>query len=136
MTRLRQALERVAGELAGDEDVGHRSLTLRFVAMFVGTARTGDPLAPEIVASDHCIARYRERMPIRAPGLDEVVHGLLAVLEDAVIVRWPPAWAVSDRATELWAIAGDLAFPLARTPTPGRWLAVTCLRRGRDGRRA
>ena len=40
--------------------------------MFVGTARTGDPEAPEIVPSDHCVARYRERMPIRVPGLDEV----------------------------------------------------------------
>jgi hypothetical protein len=28
----------------------------------------------------------------------------------------------------LWAVSGDLAFPLARTNTPGRWLAVTCLR--------
>jgi hypothetical protein len=29
----------------------------------------------------------------------------------------------------LWAFTADLAFPLARTPTPGRWLAVTCLAR-------
>ncbi|WCB92441.1 hypothetical protein DSM104299_01136 [Baekduia alba] len=100
--------------------------------MFVATARTGDPQAPEIVPSDHCVARYRERMPIRSPGLDEVVHGLIAVLEDAAIMRWPPGWAVTDRPPELWAIAGDLAFPLARTPVPGRWLAITCLRRGRD----
>ena len=100
--------------------------------MFVGTARMGDPEAPEIVPSDHCVARYRERMPIRAPGLDEVVSVLLATLEDVDITHWPPGWAVSDRSVGLWAITGDLAFPLAPTGTPGRWLAVTCLRRGRD----
>jgi hypothetical protein len=100
--------------------------------MFVGTARTADPQAPEIVPSDHCVQRYRERMPIRAPGLDDVMRDLIAVLEDAVITRWPPGWAVTDRPAPLWAIAGELAFPLAQTGTPGRWLAVTCLRRGRD----
>lgn len=101
--------------------------------MFVATARTGDPQAPEIVPSDHCVARYRERSPVRAAGLDAVVHGLIAILEDAVIVTYPPAWAVSDRPAPLWAVSasGDLAFPLARTPSPGRWLAVTCLRRTR-----
>ncbi len=100
--------------------------------MFVGTARTDDPQAPEIVPSDHCLARYRERMPVRAAGLDEAASRLIAELEVAVITHWPPGWAVTDRPPELWAIAGDLAFPLARTPVPGRWLAVTCLRRGRD----
>jgi hypothetical protein len=99
--------------------------------MFLATARTGDPQAPEIVPSDHCVARYRQRMPIRAPGLDEVVHGLIAILEDATIMSYPPAWAVSDRPAPLWAISGDLAFPLARTPSPDRWLAVTCLRKAR-----
>lgn len=98
--------------------------------MYTGTARTGDPLAPEIVPSDHCIARYRERMPIRTPGVDEVVRELIATLEGAVITRWPPAWAVSDRPTELWAVASDLAFPLVATPTTGRFLAITCLRHG------
>jgi hypothetical protein len=102
--------------------------------MLTGTARTGDPLAPEIVPSDHCITRYRERMPIRVPGLDEVITGLLATLADADITRWPPGWAVSDKPAPLWAIAGDLAFPLAPTRTPGRFLAVTCLRRNHDRR--
>ena len=78
--------------------------------MFVGTARTGDPLAPEIVPSDHCVARYRERMPIRVPGLEEVVSALLGTLEDADITRWPPAWAVSDRPAPLWAIAAISRF--------------------------
>ena len=97
--------------------------------MFVGTAHTGDPLAPEIVPSDHCVARYRERSPVRSAGLDAVLHGLIAVLEDATIMSWPPAWAVSDRPAPLWAVSGDLAFPLAKTAPPGRWLAVTCLRK-------
>ena len=48
---------------------------------------------------------------------------------DAHVERWPPAWAVSDRPAELWAATQDLAFPLARTDRPGRWLAVTCLPR-------
>jgi hypothetical protein len=100
--------------------------------MFVGTARTGDPQAPEIVPSAHCIARYRERMPIRVPGTDAVVVRLLADLADAVVTHWPPGWAVTDRPPELWAIAEELAFPLARTDVPGRWVATTCLRRGRD----
>jgi hypothetical protein len=103
--------------------------------MFTGTAHTGDPLAPEIVPSDHCVARFRERMPIRVPGLDEVVTALLATLSDATITRWPPAWALSDKPAPLWAMTGDLAFPLTPTGTPGRFLAVTCLRRDRDHRR-
>lgn len=98
--------------------------------MFVGTARTGDPQAPEIVPSDHCVARFRERMPIRTPGVDDVVQALIATLEDATITRWPPAWAVSDRGAALWAITPDLAFPLAPTSDPSRFLAITCLRRG------
>jgi hypothetical protein len=98
--------------------------------MHVGTARTGHPEAPEIVPSAHCVHRFRERMPVRAPGIAEAAAALLAALEDADVMRWPPAWAVSDRPADLWAISGDVAFPLVRTAEPGRWLAVTCLRRG------
>jgi hypothetical protein len=83
----------------------------------------------EVVASDHCVLRFRQRMPVREPGVAEVEAAVRAALQDADVTRWPPAWAVSDRPADLWAIAGDLAFPLARTPTRGRWLAVTCLRR-------
>ena len=99
--------------------------------MHVGTARTGHPEAPEIVPSAHCVMRFRERMPVRAPGVDEVAEALLAALRDADVSRWPPAWAVSDRPAPLWAVSGDVAFPLAPTGVPGRWLAVTCLRRSR-----
>jgi len=95
----------------------------------IGTARNDSPEAPEIVPSAHCVKRFRERMPVRAPGLEEVAVALMAALENADVTRWPPGWAVTDRPAPLWAIAGDLAFPLAPTGLPGRWLAVTCLRR-------
>ncbi len=99
--------------------------------MFVGVAHTEHPEAREIVPSAHCLLRFRERMPVRAPGGAAPADLVLDALRDADVTRWPPGWAVSDRPAELWAIADDLAFPLARTPTPGRWLAVTCLRRHR-----
>jgi hypothetical protein len=101
-----------------------------WAAVHVRTARTHHAEAPEIVASAHCVKRFRERMPIRTPGGAAVEEALVAALESADITHWPPGWAVSDRPAELWAIAGDLAFPLARTPQRGRWLAVTCLKRG------
>ena len=97
--------------------------------MQIGIARTDHPEAPEIVPSAHCVQRFRQRMPIRDPGTDAVATALLAELEEAHVSHWPPAWAVSDRSAELWAFTSDLAFPLARTATPGRWLAVTCLPR-------
>jgi hypothetical protein len=100
--------------------------------MHVGTARNPHPEAPEIVPSAHCVKRYRERMPIRAPGLDAVASSLLDALASADVSRWAPSWAMSDRSAPMWAVAGDLAFPLTPTGHPGRWLAVTCLRRGRD----
>jgi hypothetical protein len=103
--------------------------------VLVSTAFTGDPQAPEIVPSDHCVKRYRERMAVRTPGLDDVVTALVRTLEDAIITRWPPGWAVTDRPPDLWAIAGELAFPLASTDRPGRYLAVTCLRRDDHSRR-
>lgn len=91
---------------------------------------TEHPEARELVASAHAIQRYRQRMPVRTPGAADVIAGLRAALEAADISAWPPGWAVSDRPAALWAVHGDLAFPLARTPLPGRWIAVTCLRRG------
>jgi hypothetical protein len=97
--------------------------------MLTGTARTGDPLAPEIVPSDHCVNRFRERMPIRTAGLADVLDALITTLESTTIVRHPPSWAITDRPTPLWAITADLAFPLTPTPDPGRYLATTCLRR-------
>jgi hypothetical protein len=93
------------------------------------TARTDHPEVREIVASDHCVARFRQRSPIHEPGVDPVMDALIEALEAADVSAWAPSWAVSDRPAELWAATADLAFPLARTGEEGRWLAVTCLRR-------
>jgi hypothetical protein len=81
------------------------------------------------VPSAHCVQRFRQRMPIHEPGIDAVADALLAALEAADVSGWPPAWAVSDTPAPLWAVTGDLAFPLAPTDVRGRWLAVTCLAR-------
>lgn len=97
--------------------------------MHIGVAHTQHPQAAEIVCSDHCVHRFRQRMPVRDPGVDEVARALIGTLEAADISGWPPGWAVSDQPAELWAVAGEVAFPLARTAHPRRWLAVTCLRR-------
>jgi len=96
----------------------------------VGVAHTDHPAAAEIVPSAHCVHRFRERMPVRAPGIEEVARALLEALEVADVSAWPPGWAVSDRPAELWAVTADMAFPLARTDRPSRWMALTCLRRG------
>lgn len=98
--------------------------------MRVGVAYTEHPLAAEIVPSAHCVHRFRQRMPVRTPGIGEVARTLLEALEAADVSAWPPGWAVTDRPAELWAVSGDVAFPLARTDDPRRWLALTCVRRG------
>jgi hypothetical protein len=75
------------------------------------------------------VVRFRQRRPVTERGGIAVADALIATLEDAHVTRWPPAWAVSDRHTELWAVSIDMAFPLERTAVPGRWLATTCLSR-------
>ena len=96
-------------------------------------ARVEHPEVQEIVPSHHCVLRFRQRRPFRELGTDAVTDALIAVLEDCHVSGWPPAWVQSDRGTALWAATVDLAFPLERTATPGRWLAATCL--GRADRR-
>lgn len=83
----------------------------------------------EIVPSHHCVLRFRQRRPVRARGGAAVADALFEVLEQADVSAWPPAWAISDHATGLWATAGELTFPLEPTATPGRYLATTCLSR-------
>ena len=90
-------------------------------------ARLDHPEVQEIVPSHHCVLRFRQRRPVSELGAAAVADALVAVLEDSDVTRWPPAWTVSDRQTELWAVNGALAFPLQRTDRAGRWLAVTCL---------
>ncbi|HEY6781401.1 MAG TPA: hypothetical protein VI111_10625 [Thermoleophilaceae bacterium] len=98
--------------------------------MMQRVARTDHPEVREIVPSHHCVVRFRQRYPIRGPGGAVVADALIAALEDADVSGWPPAWAVSERRTPLWAVTDDLAFPLERTDRPGRYLATTCLTRG------
>jgi hypothetical protein len=97
--------------------------------LYVGTARIEHPEVAEIVPSAHCVKRFRERYPVREAGGAVVAAALIETLEGADVSGWPPAWAVSDRPAELWAFTQDVAFPLARTDRPHRWVAVTCLRR-------
>jgi hypothetical protein len=97
--------------------------------MDVGIVRLDHADVRECVVSAHCVERFRRRMPVREPGGEQVAAALRAALEEAHVMRWPPAWAVSDRPAPWWAVNGDLAFPLAPTAVAGRWLAVTCLRR-------
>ena len=97
--------------------------------MYVGVARVEHPEVDEIVPSAHAVKRYRERYPVREAGVDAVGRALIAALEEADISGGPPAWAVCDRPAALWAVAGDVAFPLAPSDRGGRWVAVTALRR-------
>ncbi len=92
-------------------------------------ARIDHPQVHEIVPSYHCVLRFRQRRPLRERGEEALAEALIATLEDADVSGWPPAWAVNDRQTELWAVAGALAFPLEPTDVPGRYLATTCLSR-------
>ena len=82
-----------------------------------------------MVPSHHCVIRFRQRRPVRERGTEVVAEALIAALREADISRWPPAWAVSEQSTELWAVNGELAFPLARGGAPGRFVATTCLSR-------
>jgi hypothetical protein len=92
-------------------------------------ARLDHAQVREIVPSHHCVVRFRQRRPVRERGGEAVADALIAALEDSDVTRWPPAWAVSDRQTELWAVSGELAFPLELSASPGRYVATTCLSR-------
>ena len=75
------------------------------------------------------MVRFRQRRPVRERGAEAVAEALVVALESADVSRWPPAWAVSDQRTELWAVNGPLAFPLERSDRHGRYVATTCLSR-------
>jgi hypothetical protein len=92
-------------------------------------ARLDHPEVREVVPSHHCVVRFRQRRPVRERGAEAVAVALIEVLEGSDVSRWPPAWAISDRHTELWAVNGELAFPLERGAAPGRYVATTCLSR-------
>jgi hypothetical protein len=99
--------------------------------MRIRVVRPDHPEVSEVIASAHCILRFRKRRRIRTAGLDAVSDALHQAFEDADITRWAPTWVDSDRQTEMWALVEDLAFPLTPTGAPGSWLATTCLVRPR-----
>jgi hypothetical protein len=92
-------------------------------------AQLDHPEVREVVPSHHCVVRFRQRRPVRERGGEAVAEALIAALEESHVTRWPPAWAVSDQYTDLWAVNEELAFPLERSGTPGRYVATTCLSR-------
>ncbi len=101
--------------------------------MRIRVVRSDHPEVREVVASEHCVLRFRKRRLIREAGLEVVSAALQQAFEDADFTRWAPTWVNTDRRTVLWALLDDdLAFPLTPTAEPGSWLATTCLvRRGR-----
>lgn len=96
----------------------------------VRVVRSDHPEISEVIASQHCIERFRRRRGIKTPGIDAVADRLEEALQDADFTRWAPSWVSTDRRTAMWALVDDLAFPLTKTGQPGRWLATTCLVRG------
>ena len=77
----------------------------------------------------HCLLRFRQR--VRLPsGTDSAVEALRASLERADLTRMTPGWVSgTDRGAQMWALDGDLAYPLAPGPG-GIWTAATVLKRG------
>jgi hypothetical protein len=101
--------------------------------MRIRVTRPDHPEVSEVIASDHCVLRFRKRSRLRTPGLDAVGEALRQAFEDADLTRWAPTWVDTDRRTQMWALLDDLAFPLTPTGEPGSWLATTCLVRGHTG---
>jgi hypothetical protein len=97
--------------------------------MRIRVFRDDHPEVREVIASNHCVQRFRERRGIREAGVAAVGEPLARAFEDADFTRWAPPWAATDTRTELWAMSGDLAFPLRRAAGNGSWLALTCLAR-------
>ena len=78
----------------------------------------------------HCLLRFRQRVDL-PKGTDEAVAALRASLERTDLTRMTPGWIVGrERGAQMWALDGDLAYPLSPGAS-GVWTAPTCLRRGR-----
>src|SRR5580765_3993426 len=77
----------------------------------------------------HCLLRFRQRIDVPA-GTDAAASALRESLERTDLTRMAPGWlAGRDRHTQMWALDGDLAYPL--NPGPGGvWTASTVLKRG------
>src|SRR4051794_24883612 len=78
----------------------------------------------------HCLLRFRQRVRVET-GADAAIDGLRESLERADLTRMAPGWVAGrDRGAQMWALDGDLAYPLSPGPG-GIWTAPTALRRGR-----
>jgi hypothetical protein len=76
----------------------------------------------------HCLLRFRQRVDV-ALGTDAAVAALRESLDRADLTRMAPGWlAGRDSGPQMWAIDGDLAYPLSPGPG-GTWTAATVLRR-------
>lgn len=87
----------------------------------------GHPEVSWIQLSHHAVVRYRARRRL-ARGAD-AGEAAAETLREATVDRVPPGWAAAQEA-ELFAVAGDVCFPLVRAPEPGVWVTTTCLVRG------
>jgi hypothetical protein len=77
----------------------------------------------------HCLLRFRQRVEVE-PGTDAAVSALRTSLGRAHFTRMPPGWVAGrERGAQMWALDGDLAYPLSRGPA-GEWVASTVLRQG------
>jgi hypothetical protein len=88
--------------------------------------RIDHPEVHAIQPTWHCLQRFRERQRF-APGVDTAVELLAAALHEAQITTRPPRGVRTRGDWSLWAVAGDLAFPLTPGPGPGTYTAPTCL---------
>lgn len=100
--------------------------------MRIRVFRYDHPEVTEVIASEHCILRFRKRRRIRDAGLEAISAALHEAFEAADFTHWTPTWVSSERGAEMWALTDDVAFPLAPAGTPGSWLATTCLVRPRS----
>jgi hypothetical protein len=76
----------------------------------------------------HVLLRFRQRVKVD-PGTDAAAAALRDSLERADLTRMPPGWVAGrDSGAEMWAVDGDLAYPLSRG-SGGEWIAATVLRR-------
>jgi hypothetical protein len=76
----------------------------------------------------HVLLRFRQRVKVD-PGTDAAATALRDSLERADLTRMPPGWVAGrDSGAEMWAVDGDLAYPLSRG-SGGEWIAATVLRR-------
>ena len=99
--------------------------------MRISVWREDHPEVKTVIASEHCVQRFRKRRRIRVPGIQAVAEELREAFEQADLTRWAPPWVVSAHDTQMWALLDDLAFPLVAAGQDGEWLATTCLVRGR-----